>query len=142
MRTTWAPRGQTPILRHHYRRGDNISMAGFICYHPDRRRVRLLTDHTIGAYHTGTLIQALRRLPRLLDGAPVILVWDGLSSHRSAAMNTWLTPIAAASEKRPRRRAAKIPTGKAMATASASEIRASGRDTVIRSAISWPTGTR
>lgn len=65
-------------------------MAGFICYHPDRRRVRLLTDHTIGAYRTDTLIQALRRLPRLLNGAPVILVWDGLPSHRSTAMNTWL----------------------------------------------------
>jgi transposase len=65
-------------------------MAGFICYHPDRRRVRLLTDHTTGAYNTTTLIHALHRLPRLLDGAPAILVWDGLPSHRSTAMNTWL----------------------------------------------------
>ena len=90
MRTTWAPRGQTPILTHRYRRGDNISVAGFICYRPDRRRVRLLIDHTTGAYRTDTLIEAVRRLPRLLDGAPVILVWDGLSSHHSARMNTWL----------------------------------------------------
>jgi hypothetical protein len=45
VRTTWAPRGQTPILYHHWRRGDNLSMAAVICYHPDGRRVRLLTDH-------------------------------------------------------------------------------------------------
>ncbi len=90
MRTTWAPRGQTPILHHHWRRGDNLSIAAFICYHPDGRRVRLLVDHTTGAYNTDTLIHALRRLPALLHGAPVILVWDGLPAHRSTAMKTWL----------------------------------------------------
>jgi transposase len=90
VRTTWAPRGQTPILYHRFRRRENISVAGFICYHPDGRRARLLIDHTTGAYNTDTLIEAARRLPRLLDSAPVILVWDGLSSHHSAGMNTWL----------------------------------------------------
>jgi transposase len=91
VRTTWAPRGQTPILHHHYRRGDNLSIAGFICYHPDGRRVRLLTDHTTGAYNTSKLIQALQRLPALLNGDPVILIWDGLPAHRSTDMKTWLT---------------------------------------------------
>jgi transposase len=90
VRTTWAPRGQTPILYHHWRRPNRISVAAFICYHPDGRRVRLLVDHTISAYNTGKLITALRRLPTLLDHAPVILIWDGLPSHRSAAMKAWL----------------------------------------------------
>jgi transposase len=89
VRTTWAPRGQTPILHHHWRRGDNLSMAAVICYHPDGRRVRLLTDHTTGAYNAATLIRALQRLPPLLDRAPVILVWDGLPAHRSTKMKTW-----------------------------------------------------
>jgi transposase len=90
VRTTWAPRGHTPILYHHWRRRDRLSLAGFICYHPDGRRVRLLTDHTIGAYNTTKLIEALRRLPSLLDGAAVILVWDGLPAHRSTDMKAWL----------------------------------------------------
>ena len=60
------------------------------CYHPDGRRVRLLTDHTTGAYNTNKLITALQRLPALLDHAPVILIWDGLPAHRSTAMKTWL----------------------------------------------------
>ncbi len=90
VRTTWAPRGQTPILYHHWRRGDNLSMAAFICYHPDGRRVRLLTDHTTGAYNTGKLITALQRLPTLVAHAPVILIWDGLPAHRSTTMKTWL----------------------------------------------------
>jgi hypothetical protein len=79
VRTTWALRGQTPILYHRFRRRENISVAGFICYHPDGRRVRLLLDHTPGAYTTATLIAALRRLPALVDRSPVILVWDRLS---------------------------------------------------------------
>jgi hypothetical protein len=90
VRTTWAPRGQTPILHHHWRRGDQLSMAAFICYHPDGRRVRLLTDHTTGAYNTDKLITALQRLPTLLDRAPVILIWDGLPAHRSIDMKAWL----------------------------------------------------
>jgi transposase len=91
VRTTWAPRGQTPILHHHWRRGDNLSMAAVICYHPDGRRVRLLVDHTTGAYNGRSLIQALQRLPALLDHAPVILIWDGLPAHRSTKMKTWIT---------------------------------------------------
>jgi transposase len=90
VRTTWAPRGQTPILYHHWRRPNRISVAAVICYHPDGRRARLLIDHTKGAYNTGKLITALQRLPALLDHAPAILIWDGLPSHRSAAMKTWL----------------------------------------------------
>jgi transposase len=72
------------------RRRDNLSVAGFICYHPDGRRVRLLVDHTVGAYHTGTHIAALQRLPALVDGDPVVLVWDQLPAHRSIDMKTWL----------------------------------------------------
>jgi hypothetical protein len=30
VRTTWAPRGQTPILHHHWRRGETVSIAAFI----------------------------------------------------------------------------------------------------------------
>jgi transposase len=90
VRTTWAPRGHTPILRHRMRRRENLSLIGFICYHPDGRRVRLLTSHVVGAYNTARLIAILQRLPRLLDGDPVIVVWDSLPAHHSTDMNAWL----------------------------------------------------
>ncbi len=90
VRTTWAPRGQTPILRHHMRGPNKLSLAALICYHPDARRARLLVGHVVGAYNTGSLIGVLQRLPALLDGAPVILVWDQLPAHHSGAMKTWL----------------------------------------------------
>jgi transposase len=66
-------------------------VAGFICYHPDGRRVRLLVGHVVGAYNTYSLIGVLQRLPALLDGDPVILVWDQLPAHHSIDMKTWLT---------------------------------------------------
>jgi transposase len=71
-------------------RWQNLSLFGLICYHPDGRRVRLLAAHTPGAYRTDTIIAVLRRLPALLAGAPVILVWDRLPAHHSVGMKTWL----------------------------------------------------
>jgi transposase len=90
VRTTWAPRGQTPILHHPWRRRTNLSVVGLICYHPDGRRVRLLVGHVVGAYTTTGLIPVLQRLPALLGGDPAILVWDGLGAHHSRQMKTWL----------------------------------------------------
>jgi transposase len=72
------------------RRPNKLSLAALICYHPDARRARLLVGHVVGAYNTGSLIGVLQRLPALLDGAPVILVWDQLPAHHSGAMKTWL----------------------------------------------------
>ena len=34
MRRTWAPKGRTPVLRHPYRRGKQISMCGLVAYRP------------------------------------------------------------------------------------------------------------
>jgi transposase len=72
------------------RRPGNLGLAGLICYHPDGRRARLLAGHVVGAYNTHSLIALLQRLPALLDGAPVILVWDQLPAHHSIDMKTWL----------------------------------------------------
>jgi transposase len=70
-------------------RRENLSVVGLICYHPDGRRVRLMVGHVTGAYTTAKLIRVLQRLPRLVDGAPVILVWDNLMTHRSRQMSSW-----------------------------------------------------
>jgi hypothetical protein len=32
VRRTWAPRGKTPVLRHPYRRGKQLSMCGLLAY--------------------------------------------------------------------------------------------------------------
>jgi hypothetical protein len=89
VRRTWAPRGQTPILRHrgHWKRA---SMAGICCYRPDGSRARLWFHVQPGSDNDHTLIGVLTQLRRFLRGAPVTLIWDNLPSHHSRVMGAWL----------------------------------------------------
>jgi transposase len=89
VRRTWAPRGQTPILRHrgHWKRA---SMAGICCYRPDGSRARLCFHSQPDSYNDHTLIGVLKQLRRFLRGAPVTLIWDNLPSHHSRVMGDWL----------------------------------------------------
>jgi transposase len=89
LRTTWAPRGHTPRLLTPGRRRW-LSLAGFVCYHPARNGVLMHYTHRRQAFDTYGLIDALRGLRRFLM-APVVLVWDNLSAHHSAAMRCFLT---------------------------------------------------
>jgi transposase len=90
VRRTWAPRGKTPVLRHRYRRRQQISMAGLLVYRPDGSKTRLLFGFERGAYDTGRLIRVLDRLESFLGGQPVTLIWDNLAVHRSKAMRTYV----------------------------------------------------
>jgi transposase len=87
-RTTWAPRGHTPRLLSPGRRRW-LSLAGFVCYHPDRRTVLVHYTRRGKAFDTDSLIEALRGLRRFLM-APVVLVWDNLGAHHSAGMRNFL----------------------------------------------------
>ena len=65
-------------------------MAGVLAYRPDRSRAKLIFQTKAGSYNTDSLIKFLRQLRRHLRGKPVILIWDGLSAHRSKDMKAWL----------------------------------------------------
>jgi hypothetical protein len=88
-RRTWAPRGQTPILRHRFA-WKRASMAAALGYRADGTGARLCFDVHNGNYDTTTLIGVLERLAGFYAGHQVVLLWDGLSAHRSRAMRTWL----------------------------------------------------
>jgi DDE superfamily endonuclease len=90
VRRTWAPRGQTPILRHRYRRREQVSMAGLLADRPDGSKTRLLFAFERGAYDTDRLIRVLDRLEGFLGSAPVTLIWDNLGAHRSKAMRAYV----------------------------------------------------
>jgi transposase len=68
-----------------------MSMAGVLAYRPDRSQAKLIFQTKAGSYHTASLIDFLAQLRRHLRGKPVILIWDGLSAHRSKDMKAWLT---------------------------------------------------
>jgi transposase len=89
VRATWAPRGRTPVLCHRFN-WKRLSMAGALAYWPDASQAALVFQMRPGAYNDETLIEFLAELHTHLDGGTVILIWDGLPSHRSRRMKAWL----------------------------------------------------
>jgi transposase len=88
-RRTWAPRGHTPVIRHHFK-WKRASMAAGLCYGSRGGGAAVAFHHQVGTYDTQTLISALEQLRRFLGGQKATLVWDGLPAHRSLAMAAWL----------------------------------------------------
>ncbi len=67
-----------------------MSMSGALLYRPDRGEAVFVFQIRDGAYDTAALIEFLADLHDHLDGQPVTLIRDGLPSHRSKDMKTWL----------------------------------------------------
>jgi hypothetical protein len=76
-RRTWAPRGRTPVIRHHFK-WKRVSMAAALCYGSRGGGAAVAFHHQVGAYNTQTLIGALGELRRFLGGQKATLLWDGL----------------------------------------------------------------
>lgn len=79
---TWAPRGQTPIIRHpggwkKLSAAAGVTRRGFY--------FRLYS----GSIKTPQLLHFLRHLGRQIRGK-ILLVWDRLGVHRSRAVREWL----------------------------------------------------
>jgi DDE superfamily endonuclease len=88
VRATWAPRGHRPVLRHRFS-WKRLSLAGALAYEPDGSDAHLVFQMRPGAYNDDTLIVFLSELHEL-EQRPVVLIWDGLPSHRSRRMRDWL----------------------------------------------------
>ena len=78
---TWAPRGQTPRLRHSQRH-DRISVVSGISVSPARRRVGLYYQWHHHNIRDLEAVAFLRHLLRHLRG-PVVVIWDRLGVHRA-----------------------------------------------------------
>jgi putative transposase len=70
-------------------------MAAALAYRPDASEAALVFQIKPGAYNTDALIEFLTDLHHHLDADSgsdkVTLIWDGLPSHRSRQMTTWIT---------------------------------------------------
>lgn len=88
VRATWAPRGQTPVLRHCFN-WKRLSLAGALAYEPDGSDAHLVFELRPGAYNDETLIEFLSDLNEI-EQRPVLLIWDGLPAHRSRRMSEWI----------------------------------------------------
>ena len=88
VRATWAPRGRTPVLHHRFS-WKRLSMAGALVYEPDGSDAHLVFQMRPGAYNDESLIEFLAEFNQL-EQRKVVLIWDGLPSHRSRRMQDWI----------------------------------------------------
>ncbi len=83
VRRSWAPRGQTPILRQRGAHRQKVSVIAAISIRIDRRQAslyfRTYPEVSIDRTRIPPFLGQLRRHIR----GPFILVWDGLAAHRS-----------------------------------------------------------
>ena len=89
VRSTWAPRGKTPVLRHHFN-WKRLSMAGALAFEPDASAAELVFEMRPGSYNEDSLVEFLEQMHRLFEGRNLTLIWDGLPSHRSRKMTAWI----------------------------------------------------
>lgn len=102
---TWAPRGHTPVIRVSGNSG-RLSVAGMACLKPGRpgRFFFRLRVHRRRKGERASLSEAdyahLISAAHHALNAPLILIWDGLNTHRSQKMRhftqareDWLTVV-------------------------------------------------
>jgi transposase len=85
---TWAPRGQTPLVRHVYRR-DRLSAISALTVSPRRRHWGLYFSLQVKNFKGGDVATFLRFLLSHLRG-PVILVWDEALIHKGRPVQDFL----------------------------------------------------
>jgi transposase len=77
------------VLRHHFN-WKRLSMATAIAHEPDGSAAELVFQLRPGAYNDEALVEFLGQVHQLLGGRKLTLLWDGLPSHRSKKMKSWL----------------------------------------------------
>lgn len=90
IRRTWAPRGETPVLRCRGTHWTKTSLAAALGFRWDGKKTRLFARTKPDSFNTESLIAFLKDRKRFVPGRPVILVWDGLPAHRSKVMKDFL----------------------------------------------------
>ena len=88
VRRTWAPRGKTPTQSHRFN-WKRLSATGAVATDHKGENTRLFLSLTPGSVNSDKVQDFIRNLRRHIRG-PVILVWDGLASHRSRSTTEFL----------------------------------------------------
>lgn len=91
VQSTWALRGQTPILRHSAKRLRRVSAIGLISVSPRRRRLGCYFLLEVENSIDETLVVAVLRQARRHFRGPLIVLWDRLQAHRSAFVRNYLS---------------------------------------------------
>jgi len=90
VRRTWAPRGQTPIIKvadSH----DRISVIGAMTISPSRRHFGFLYHCLAGNanFHGDSVVHFMDQVRRRLHG-PITILWDQVAIHRDTTVTNYL----------------------------------------------------
>ncbi|MER6081912.1 transposase [Streptomyces sp. NPDC001833] len=87
---TWSRRGRTPVVKVTGKGPGRVLMAGMVCVNPGREtkliyRTQLYRGRTgeNKGFRAREFADLLSSARRQLGGAPLIVVWDNASIHRS-----------------------------------------------------------
>ncbi len=90
VKKTWAPKGETPKIKHKTRSHKKISAIGAIAVRHNGSRPRMMFRLLEGQNANSQIfVQFLTQLLQNIDGH-VIVIWDRLVAHRSKVVNRWL----------------------------------------------------
>jgi len=100
LRRSWAPRGETPVVRMRGRSWRRVSAIGALAYRLDGSETRVLLCMHDDTIKTAQVLGFLSHLRRHLDGT-VLVIWDGLNAHRTAAVRGRLAEYGWSAERLP-----------------------------------------
>lgn len=91
VRRTWAPRGQTPLLRHRTNSYRKVSVIAALVVSPGRRRVQLFFRlHPQANINARAVLAFLKHLGRHIE-CPIFLVWDRFMPHRARLVQRYIS---------------------------------------------------
>lgn len=89
---TWGRRGRTPVVAVSGKGSGRVSIAGLVCVRPGQRSRLIYRTRTHRGRKGERRSFAEADYAALLDaahqqlGGPIVVIWDNLNTHRSAAM--------------------------------------------------------
>ena len=89
LKRTWAPRGQTPIIRTSIEHKERVNLMGALCVSPKKRKIKLHLHSYRTSLNGEHVIRFLKRLLRCVRG-PIVMVWDRHPIHRRGEVQTFL----------------------------------------------------
>lgn len=88
VRRTWAPKGRTPILRHHFNWKRLHAIGALVCA-PDGADEGVLLHLQPGSVKQEDILAWLPALHEQVPGLLVVL-WDGLAAHHSKTVQAYV----------------------------------------------------
>lgn len=89
LKRTWAPRGQTPVLRTSIEHNQRLNLIGALCLTPAGHKIKLCLQSDWQSLNGDHVIAFLKQLLRSVPG-PIVMVWDKHPIHRRRKVKAFL----------------------------------------------------